>query len=65
MFKSHQIKSYHRVLRKNKVDTNGISVFARDIAAKMCINSNEHSMYIRCLCSWPAGQMSKCACFNS
>ena len=28
MFKSHWIKSHHRVPRKNKVDTNGATVFA-------------------------------------
>jgi hypothetical protein len=43
MFKSHQIKSDHRVLRKNKVDT----LFAPDysanvLAAKMCTNSSDH-----------------------
>jgi hypothetical protein len=50
MFKSHQIKSNHRVLRKNEVDTCGAPVFAPDysttvLAAKMCTNSTEHSMY--------------------
>ncbi len=40
MFKSHQIKSDHRVLRKNKVDTYGAPVFAPEyratgLAAKM------------------------------
>ncbi len=52
MFKSQLIKSNHRVLRKKEVDTYGASVFAPDyiatvLAAKMCTNSNEHSMYIR------------------
>jgi hypothetical protein len=51
-FKSHKIKSNHRVLRKDKVDTYGVPVFAPDssatvLAAKLCTNSNEHSTYIR------------------
>jgi hypothetical protein len=55
MFKSHKIKSNHRVLRKNKVDTYRAPVFAPDysntaLAAKMCINYHGHSMYIRSLC---------------
>ncbi len=50
MFKSYQIKSNHRVLRKNEVDTYGAPVFVPDysttvLAANMCANSNEHSMY--------------------
>ncbi len=54
MFKSHQIKSNHRVLSKNEVYSNGLPVFAPDymptvLAAKMCSNSNEHSMNIRFL----------------
>jgi len=37
---------------KNEVDTHGALVFAPDysttvLAAKMCANSNKHSMYIR------------------
>jgi hypothetical protein len=56
MFKSHYIESDHRLLRENKVDTYGTSVFAPDysitvLSAKMCTNSNEHSMNIRFLCS--------------
>jgi hypothetical protein len=51
MFKNHQIKSNHRVLRKNKEETHGPTVFAPDytttgLATKMCTKSNEHSMYI-------------------
>ncbi len=50
MFKSHQIKSKHRVLSKKEVDSYGAPVFAPDygatvFAAKMCTESNEHSMY--------------------
>jgi hypothetical protein len=46
MFKCHQIKLNHRVLRKNEVYTYEAPVFAPDysatvIAAKMCPNSNE------------------------
>jgi hypothetical protein len=33
MFKSHKIKSDHRVLRKNYVDTFGAPVFAPDYSA--------------------------------
>jgi hypothetical protein len=41
----------HRVLRKNKVDTYGASFFAPDysaavLAAKMCTNSNDHTIFI-------------------
>ncbi len=55
-FKCHKIKSNHRVLRKNDVDTYGAPVFALDyssagLAPKMCTNSNEHSMYIIFLCT--------------
>jgi hypothetical protein len=55
MFDSHLIKSNHRVTRKNKVDTYGAPVFAPEhsaiaLAAKMCINFHEHSMYIRFIC---------------
>jgi hypothetical protein len=54
IFKSHKIKSNHRVLRKNEVDTYGSLVFAPDysntgLAAKLCTNSNEDSIYIRFL----------------
>jgi hypothetical protein len=40
MFKNHEIKSNHRVLRKNEVDTYGPPVFALDystagLAAKL------------------------------
>jgi hypothetical protein len=53
IFKSHEIKSNHRVL-KNEVDAYGPPVFthdysATDLTAKMCTYSNEHSMYIRSL----------------
>ncbi len=56
MFKSHSIKSNHRVVRKNEVDTNGQPFFASDynttvLAAKTRTYSNEHSMYIRFLCA--------------
>ncbi len=51
--KSHLIKSNHRDPRK-KVDTCGALVIApyysaTVLAAKMCTNSNGHSMYIRFL----------------
>jgi hypothetical protein len=51
MFKGHLIKSNHRV---QGVDTHGAPVFAPDysatvLAAKMCINSQEHSIHIRFL----------------
>jgi hypothetical protein len=54
MFKSHKIKLDHKVLRKNKIAAHGVSVFAPDysasvLAAKMCTNSDEHSMNIICL----------------
>jgi hypothetical protein len=53
MFKNHQRKSSNRVLKKEE-DTYGSPVFAPDytttgLAAKMCINPNEQSMYIRFL----------------
>jgi hypothetical protein len=49
VFKTHQIKSDHRVLGKN-----GAPVFAPDysatvLAVKMWTNSNEHSLYVRFL----------------
>ncbi len=51
MFKSHQIKSGHRVLKKKEVHTNGKLVFEPDysttvLAANLCTTSNELSMYI-------------------
>jgi hypothetical protein len=54
MFKSHQIKSNHRVLRKNEVEIYGAPVFATDysaivLAAIICTNSNVHCMYTRFL----------------
>jgi hypothetical protein len=33
MLKSHLIKSNHRVLRNNKVNTYGVSIFAPDYSA--------------------------------
>jgi hypothetical protein len=62
MFKSHLIKSNHRVQRKNEVDSNGAPFFASDyratvLAAKMCIKPNEHSMYIRFL--WIVTNLAK------
>jgi hypothetical protein len=44
MFKCHKIKSDHRVLRKNYIDTYGAPVFAPDnsttgLAPKMLTNS--------------------------
>ncbi len=50
-FKIYLIKSNHRVLRKNKVDIYGASIFVPDncatvLAAKMFTNSHEHSLYI-------------------
>jgi hypothetical protein len=51
MFKSELIKSNYRFLGKNKVDTYGAADYSTtDLAAKICTNSNEHSMYIRFLC---------------
>ncbi len=52
MFKSHLLQSNHRFLSKNKVYTYRAPVFAPDfstavLAAKICTNSHEHSMYIR------------------
>ncbi len=52
MFKSHQIKSDLRVLKKKEVHTYGTTVFAPDystivLAANLCTNSNGHSMYIK------------------
>ncbi len=49
MYKSHEIKSNHRVLRKKYLETYGASVFAPDyiatvLAAQMCTNSIEHNM---------------------
>jgi len=50
LFISNKIKLNYRVLRKNEEDTYGAPVFAPDysaavLAAKMCTNSHEHSMY--------------------
>ncbi len=55
-FESNLIKSNHPVLRKNDVDTFEAPVFAPNysatvLAAKMCTNFIEHSMYIRSLWS--------------
>ena len=52
MLKSYLIKSNHRVLRKNEVDTYEAPVFAPEhsvtiLAAKMSSNYNEHSTYFR------------------
>ncbi len=52
MFRSHQIKSNHRVLGKNEVEIYGTPVFATDyiaivLAAIICTNSNVHYLYIR------------------
>ncbi len=52
LFKSPLIKSDHRVVQINKLDPYGKPNFALDYsatlsAAKMCTNSNEHSMHIR------------------
>jgi hypothetical protein len=33
VFKSHQIKSNHKVIRRNKVDTYGAAIFAPDYSA--------------------------------
>jgi hypothetical protein len=54
--KSNLIKSNHKVLRKNDVDTFEAPVFAPNysatvLAAKMCTNFNEHFMYIKSLWS--------------
>jgi hypothetical protein len=51
MFKIHEIKSNHRIRRKNEVDTGGAPVFALDynntvLVTKMCNNFSEHSIYI-------------------
>jgi hypothetical protein len=45
-----------KVTKKNQVKTYGAPVFAPAysdtvLEAKMCTNSNERSMYIRCMCS--------------
>ncbi len=58
MFESHLVKSNHRVLRKNKVDTYGAPVLCLTIAplflpAKMCTDSHEHFMYNRLLRLFP------------
>jgi len=63
MFKSHQINTNHKVLRKNEVDTYGAPVFAPDYSpivsvAKTCTNSDEHSMYIRFL--WKDPHKKQC-----
>ncbi len=51
MFKSEVIKSNHRFLGKNKVDTYGAADYsATDLAAKICTNSHENSTLIRFLC---------------
>jgi hypothetical protein len=49
MFKSHFIKSNHRDISKNKVDTYESPVFAADygatvLAANLCTNSNDNYM---------------------
>jgi len=45
MFKGHAIKSNHRFLGKNKVDTYGSTDYSDTVlAAKICTNSHEHSM---------------------
>ncbi len=48
MLNSHLLKSNHRVLRKNTVDTYGFApdYSATVYAAKMCTNSYEAFMYI-------------------
>jgi hypothetical protein len=38
MFKSHEIKSDHRVLRKKKVDTHGEPIFAPDYSHRYLRN---------------------------
>jgi hypothetical protein len=58
MFMGHLIKSNHRAQRKNKVDTYGAAVLHLTIvplllAAKMCTNTHEYSIYIRILWSKP------------
>jgi hypothetical protein len=58
MLKSNLIKSNHRVLRKNEVDTYGAPIFATDysanvLAAKMCATSNGQSVNIRFLWTEP------------
>jgi hypothetical protein len=65
MFKNHQIKSNHRVLRKNEVDTYGPPVFAPDysttgLAAKKCeLTPNEHSMHIISPCLNYCGKLPR------
>jgi hypothetical protein len=61
MFKSHSIKSNHRVLKKNKVYTYGAQVLhliivppidiygSTFLAAQMQNNSHENTIYIRSL----------------
>jgi hypothetical protein len=47
MLKSHLIKSVHRVLRKNKVDTYFLPDHSATVLrAKMGTNPHEHSLYI-------------------
>jgi hypothetical protein len=51
LFESHKIKLNHRALRKNIVDTYGTPAIPPDysatvLTAKMCTNSNEHSMQL-------------------
>jgi hypothetical protein len=53
MFKNHTIKSNHKVLKKNELDTYGPPVFAPDYRATVLaenLTPNEHYMYIRFLC---------------
>ncbi len=52
LFKSHLIRSTQGGPKKNAEHTFGAPVFAPDysatiLVAKMCANSNEHSMHIR------------------
>ncbi len=64
MFQSHQIKSNHRVLRKNKEHAYRAQSVASDytasvLAVQIYTNTNEHSMYIRFLCIF-CMQLWKC-----
>jgi hypothetical protein len=51
MLKSHLLKSNHRVLRKNKVDTYFLPDHSATVLrAKMSTSPNEHTLYITLLC---------------
>jgi hypothetical protein len=53
MFKSNLIKSNHRVLRKNEVDTYEAPIFANDYSAIVLATSNGQSVNNRFLWAEP------------